>query len=303
MSAQVEKRHRVAAWEYHYPGDRPPWFEQWANGDWVHADHVKPQSSRVADATAQAIAHTEGNLAEWEMLGVQIAKVLATVVDELSTTPAARHTRWFVERIEKICSAASGSGDAAGETVAILRKALTAAESARDASFNEVATLLQILKDAKVPPANTVDGMLRELVAERDSLRARLTELEQRLARVAELAHDRDDDTLEQRSQRLGQCASISWDPKEEALSKDQLKRRSTLKWADLAEQLTACEAERDGMRAVVAAAQAWRRADGHAGDGHSLSHTLDCGCMDKLADAVDALAASLAPLSNPESK
>ena len=42
-------------------------------------------------------------------------------------------------------------------------------------------------------------------------LQARLTELEQRLARVAELAHDRDDDTHEWRSRRLGQCAGLAW--------------------------------------------------------------------------------------------
>lgn len=73
----------------------------------------------------------------------------------------------------------------------------------------------------------------------------RLRELEQRLARVAELAHDRDGDTHELRSKRLGQCASIAWDHMEESFSDDPLKKRSTLKWAHLAKQLSQAEDDR----------------------------------------------------------
>jgi DNA repair exonuclease SbcCD ATPase subunit len=79
---------------------------------------------------------------------------------------------------------------------------------------------------------------------------ARITELEQRLARVAELAHDRDGDTHEWRSERLGKCASVSWDHMEESFSTDPLKRRATLKWADLAEQLTSSEERADEANA-----------------------------------------------------
>lgn len=82
----------------------------------------------------------------------------------------------------------------------------------------------------------------RDAEAARDAALARVTELEQRLARVAELAHDRDGDTLEYRSQRLGKCADVSWDHMEESFSKDPLKRRATLKWAHLAAQLTLAE-------------------------------------------------------------
>lgn len=79
-------------------------------------------------------------------------------------------------------------------------------------------------------------------IADLTKARARLTELEQRLARVAELAHDRDGDTLEARSRRLGQCAEVSWDHMEESFSDDPLKKCSTLKWAHLAEQLSSAE-------------------------------------------------------------
>jgi len=85
------------------------------------------------------------------------------------------------------------------------------------------------------------------------SATARIEELEQRLARVAELAHDRDGDTLEERSKRLGKCASIAWDPVEEALSTDPLKRRSTLKWTSLAKQLALSEERADAAEAKAA--------------------------------------------------
>lgn len=88
---------------------------------------------------------------------------------------------------------------------------------------------------------------------EADALRSRLEELEQRLARVAELAHDRDDDTLERRSRRLGQCASISWDHMEETFSTDPLKKRSTLKWAHLAKQLSDSEALVEQLKGELA--------------------------------------------------
>jgi hypothetical protein len=97
-----------------------------------------------------------------------------------------------------------------------------------------------------------LDERKRALAAEeeRDAVKARLTELEQRLARVAQLAHDRNDDSHEWRSRRLGQCASIAWDHMEESFSKDPLKRRSTLKWAHLAQQLADVERERDDLKA-----------------------------------------------------
>jgi len=66
------------------------------------------------------------------------------------------------------------------------------------------------------------------LHSENARLTERLTELEQRLARVAELAHDRDGDTLALRSERLGKCASVSWDHMEESFSSDPLKKRAT---------------------------------------------------------------------------
>jgi len=91
---------------------------------------------------------------------------------------------------------------------------------------------------------------------EADALRSRVEELEQRLARVAELAHDRDEDTLERRSRRLGQCAALSWDPKEETFSKDPLKKRATLKWASLAKQLSKSEDRVRQLESELAALQ-----------------------------------------------
>ncbi len=105
---------------------------------------------------------------------------------------------------------------------------------------------------AGVEPDLGAVTFIRQLATERDeavtkakqveALTARLTELEQRLARIAEKAHDRDDDTHEKRSIRLGECAALAWDHMEEALSTDPLKRRSTLKWAELAKQLAVAE-------------------------------------------------------------
>lgn len=93
-------------------------------------------------------------------------------------------------------------------------------------------------------------GMIQEAGDERlRAAESRLVEYEQRLARVAELAHDRNGDTLQARSDRLGKCSQVAWDHMEESFSKDPLKKNATLKWAHLAEQLTATESELAELR------------------------------------------------------
>lgn len=79
----------------------------------------------------------------------------------------------------------------------------------------------------------------------------RVAELEQRLARIAELAHDRDEDSHEARSERLGQCAAVAfWQSNREA-------DRDVLKWSGLAAQLAEAESalatERDKVKALEA--------------------------------------------------
>lgn len=71
---------------------------------------------------------------------------------------------------------------------------------------------------------------------------AKVLELSQRLARVAEMAHDRDDDTVEKRSARLGKCAALTWDAVKAHAEKDGIDR-GVLKWTPLAQQLSEAEA------------------------------------------------------------
>ena len=111
--------------------------------------------------------------------------------------------------------------------------------------------------DSRGNPVQAADSCHATQVAK---LRERNTELEQRLARVAELAHDRNDDTHEWRSKRLGRCASLAWDHMEETFSLDPLKRRSTLKWAKLAKQLS--DSEEALSKATLELADARRLGD-----------------------------------------
>lgn len=72
-------------------------------------------------------------------------------------------------------------------------------------------------------------------------------EFGERLARIADLAHDRDGDTLEDRSKRLGQCAQAAFLG---VIHGEELDR--ALVWGRLAEQLSKAETERDTARSLA---------------------------------------------------
>lgn len=108
--------------------------------------------------------------------------------------------------------------------------------AAGDATHADLIAALQAM------PSEDIEVILLHLVEHTvetvalTAAQSRIAELEQRLARVADLSHDRDDDTHEKRSTRLGKCSRISWIASEEAAS------LRVLKWAPLATQLSEAE-------------------------------------------------------------